>query len=153
MPATPPSAVGATSAALTVTACGPLQRVVHTPVKGKFFGMLINSDVDQGTTDELEPVTDENGVVRYYDRVLMPDGRTHLMGTQAIISTAVIGTAGARNLALGGGGSTGAWGQGGMGSSSANQQTQTKITLRACEVGVIEPPAPPPLPIIANIRQ
>jgi hypothetical protein len=113
--------------------CGPLERVIKTPVTGSFYGLVKKSKVDLGFTEELAPYIDDNGVEIQYKAVLNPDGSTSYYGHQVILSTAILGTSGARSIAGGGGAGSGGWGQGGLGSSSSNQQLVTTIVLHLCE--------------------
>lgn len=139
IPPTPPSTLAVGNIIKETTACGPLQRVVKTPVNGKFFGLFSSEDVPQGFTYDLEPEVDAQGRLLTYSELPLADGSGYRMiGNQAIIFATVIGTSGARNVALGGGGSSGSWGQGGGGTSAANQQLVTNIQLRACDMGTMK---------------
>lgn len=147
IPPTPPSTLAVGNIIKETGACGPLQRVTREPVQGVFFGLVHNSRVQQGWTDHLAPYVDEHGVEMQYRRVPMEDGVGYrLFGHQVTQYTTVLGVSGVRNVAIGGGGGNGAWGQGGMGTSSAIQQMVTSIELRECEIGVILPKAAPPPP-------
>ncbi|RQO45186.1 hypothetical protein DBV14_24020 [Variovorax sp. KBW07] len=152
VPPTPPSSLAVGNIVKETSACGPLQHVVKRPVAGTFIGLFSESKVDQGYTDELESYVGPNGEVEEYMQRPAPGGGYVLLGHQVSMYTAIIGVSGARNLALGGGGSQGSWGQGGTGTSSANQQLVTTIQLRLCEVGRYVPERvamkAPPLPII-----
>lgn len=153
VPPTPPSSLAVGNIVKETSACGPLQSVVKEPVQGTFFGLLLNSRIDQGYTEELAPYRDENGQVVEYRREPLPDGSGYrLFGHQVTQYTAIVGVSGARNIAVGAGGSGGGWGQGGLGTSSANQQMVTTVQLRSCEIGTVLT-AVPPLPDVAHIRQ
>jgi hypothetical protein len=143
VPATPPSTVAAGNLIKETTTCGPLQRVVRTPVDGTFIGLFRRSQVDQGWTEDLAPYLDARGREQVYREVPLEDGSgVRVYGHQAIMFTTVVGVASNRNIAIGGGGgsSGGNWGQGGMGSSSSNQRMITTIQLRSCEVGTFQFP-------------
>jgi hypothetical protein len=149
VPPTPPSTLSNGQIIKETTACGPLQRVVKTPVIGKDLGWIWNSNVEQGFTYDLEPVVDGNGVPITYGRFELPDGTGYrLIGNQAIIFAAVVGTASSKNIAIGGGGSNGNWGQGGGGNSGAIQQLITNIQLKVCDVGTFLYPRPPVVKIL-----
>lgn len=159
VPATPPSSVAAANVIQNTSACGPLQSITKRQVIGVFFGALGGQDeVKQGFTDELQPYRDEQGNVVEY--IVRPSfyGDRKVFGHQVTQYTAVIGISGARNFAIGGGGGTSQnWGQGGMGSSSANQQMVTTIQLRLCEIGILKAervePAVLALPVIKAVRE
>lgn len=142
VPATPPSVLASPNVTAIVGACGPLQAVIKTPVQGTFVGMFSESKIDQGFTYELADYVDRNGNIQDYRRVNLPEGGYKLYGHQVINFTAVVGVSGARNFALGGGTGGGSWGQGGTGTSSANQQIVTQIQLRSCEIGTFIPEKP-----------
>lgn len=114
----------------------------------------------QGYTEHLEPYVDAKGFQRDYRHVPLEDGSGYrVFGHQVTQYTTIVGIAGARNIAVGGGGGNGAWGQGGIGASSSMQQMVTTLQLRDCEIGtyVRPPPLPPPAPPIyvepKHIRQ
>lgn len=141
IPATPPSVIATGNIVKETTACGPLQKIEKTQVVGKFFGLMSESDVEQGFTYDLVAWYDDKGQLMNYFEVPLPDGSgVRLIGHQAIIFSTVVGTANARHLALGGGGSGGNWGQGGTGTSATNQQLVTNIQLRHCEIGIMKSP-------------
>ena len=153
VPATPPSSLAVGNIVKETSACGPLQAVIREPVEGTFFGLVLNSKVNQGYTEELAPFRDESGKIVEYRREALPNGSGYvLFGHQVTQYTAIVGVSGARNIAVGAGGSGGGWGQGGLGTSSANQQMVTKIELRSCEVGTFVTSAPP-LPYVGHVRQ
>ncbi len=130
-------------------ACGPLQRVVREPIEGTFFGLVKNTRVAQGYTDHLEPYLDGHGAEQQYKHVPLEDGVGYrLFGHQVTQYTTVLGVSGVRNIAVGGGGNSGAWGQAGMGTSGAMQRMATTIELRECEVGVIMPREAPRAPVV-----
>ena len=143
IPPTPPSTIAVGNIIKETTACGPLQAVEKTPINGKFFGVMFESDVEQGFTYDLVPWYDDDGSVVHYLEIPLENGRGYrLIGHQAVIFATVVGTANSRNVAIGGGSSGGSWGQGGTGTSAANQQLVTNIQLRHCEYGFIEYQAP-----------
>lgn len=140
VPFTPPSQLAVGNVIKETFACGPLQRIVRTPVDGTFIGLLSRKSIPQGYTDDLQPVLDADGAQVDYRQAALPDGSGYrLFGHQVTMFTTVIGVASNRNIAIGGGGggSGGGWGQGGMGSSSSNQRMVTSIQLRECEVGTV----------------
>ena len=144
MPPTPPSTLAIGNIVKETSACGPLQGLVRTPVQGTFEGLLTQTKIDQGHTDEIVPYTDKDGIQSQYLEVPLKDGSGYrVFGHQVTQYTTVLGVSGARNFALGGGNAGGAWGQGGLGSSSANQQLVTNIELLLCEVGTVRFPAEP----------
>lgn len=138
------------------SACGPLQSVIKRPVEGTFFGLVLNSKTEQGFTEELTPYLNKDGEIQEYLQIPLADGSGYkLFGHQVTQYSAIIGISGARNIAIGTGGSQGSWGQGGLGTSSSNQQLVTTIELRLCEVGTVidRKPPPPPLPVIAKVHE
>jgi len=137
IPGTPPSQLAVGNIIKETSACGPMQTIVRQPVNGTFIGLLRNSAVPQGWTDDLEPYRDANGTPMEYRQVRTANGDVRVFGQQVIMFTTVIGVASNRNLALGGGGGGGSWGQAGMGSSSSNQRMVTTIQLRDCEIGTL----------------
>lgn len=141
VPPTPASFVAAGNVIKETSECGPLQAISERDVNGTFHGLFVNSNVHQGYHQELVPYRDENGNEQQYKEVLLPthDGY-RIFGHQVTQYTTVVGVSGARNVAIGGGGSSGSWGQGGMGTSSANQQLVTTIQLRLCDMGTIKYP-------------
>lgn len=153
LPGTPPSVVGSTQAVVTVGACGPLVRVTKSKINGTFHGILWDSKVSQGYDESVEPVTNPDGTIRYYDQVTMPDGRIHLIGSQITAFDSVNGTSSARQIGIGTGGSSGGYGQGALGASSANQQQQVRLIVRPCEAGVVADPAPLSLPTVSHIHE
>jgi len=147
VPATPPSTLAAGNLLQHVSACGPLQQVVRTDVRGTFVGLVSDTHVDQGDTQELRPYIDDLGQRVDYWRRGEVGGDVRLFGHQVVTTSAVIGVAGARNIALGGG-SAGGWGQAGGGASASIQRLVTTIQLRECEAGVerVAKPEPAPMP-------
>jgi hypothetical protein len=139
VPPTPASSLAVGNISGETLNCGPLERVIKTPVTGSFYGLVKKSKVDLGFTEELAPYLDDNGVEIQYKAVLNPDGSTSYFGHQVILSTAILGTSGARSIAGGGGAGSGGWAQGGLGSSSSNQQLVTTILLRSCEASRTQP--------------
>ena len=150
VPSTPASALSAPGLLQTTSTCGPLQVVKRATVNGTFVGLVSDSAVDLGETQELAPYIDELGQQVDYRKHELPNGQgVQLFGHQVITTTAVIGVSGARNLALGGGGSSG-WGQAGGGASGAMQRLVTTYTLRECEAGIMKYRADPaPAPVVA----
>lgn len=125
---------GANVTAQAGTVCGPRQEIVSEPVSGTFHGLFVRRSVDQGTTDTLRPAPQAFRIVNY------PDGSQRYYGHQVTTYVAAVGVSGARSLALGGGGSRGDWGQGSLGTSSANQRLVIKHVLTECELGASPPP-------------
>ena len=146
VPPTPASVTGVGNIIHDVSTCGPLQSVIREPVQGHYFGMVSTTQFDLSYNDTLIPFFDDNGYEQLYRNV---QGRYY--GHQVISDTAILGTAAARNAALGGGGNDANWGQGGMGSSSSVQAMVTHIQLRLCDAGGREPQALPIIP--GDIRQ
>lgn len=153
IPVTPSSTVAVGNIIKETTTCGPLQAVVKTPVYGSYNGLLRTSKIDQGFTYDLKPYLDVNGAMQTSMEVVSADGVRRVWGHQAIIFSTVIGLSSNRNIALGGGGETGAWGQGGMGSSSSNTRLVTNIQLKLCELGHFVPEAEKVLVEEKPIRQ
>lgn len=141
VPATPPSHLAVGNIVKETSACGPLQAISKREIKGTFHGIFSTSEVPQGFHQELVPYIDDNGVEQQYKNVPLPTGDGYrVFGHQVTQYTTVVGVSGARNIAIGGGGSSGSWGQGGMGTSSANQQLVTTLQLRLCEIGTVKYP-------------
>ena len=141
VPATPPSHLAVGNIVKETSACGPLQAISKREIKGTFHGIFSTSEVLQGFHQELVPYIDVNGVEQQYKNVPLPTGDGYrVFGHQVTQYTTVVGVSGARNIAIGGGGSSGSWGQGGMGTSSANQQLVTTLQLRLCEIGTVKYP-------------
>lgn len=155
VPPTPPSVVGIGNIVKETLACGPLQAVERVEVFGVFHGIFSKDTTPQGWTERLIPyVKDEKQV--YYHHVDDPlvKGDKIIMGHQPVLTWAMAGIAGARNLAVGGGNSSGSHGQAGGGTSSSNTQMITNIQLRECEVGRLmrkpEPPVAPPPTVVTT---
>jgi len=129
VPPTPPTTIAGATVVVSRDACGPLQRIIRTPVVGQFMGFWSTSEVPQGYTDELAPYYAWDGTEQLYRQI---GGRT--FGHQVTQYTAVVSTGGARNVAIGGGSSSGSWAQGGGGASGAAQQMVTTIQLRLCQI-------------------
>ena len=141
VPATPASQLAVGNIVKETSACGPLQAISKREIKGTFHGIFSTSEVPQGFHQELVPYIDVNGVEQQYKHVPLPTGDGYrVYGHQVTQYTTVVGVSGARNIAIGGGGSSGSWGQGGMGTSSANQQLVTTLQLRLCEIGTVKYP-------------
>ena len=133
---TMPSTVAIGNTIKETTACGPLQRIVRTPVNGEFRGIAHKSRVPQGWTDDLAPYLDTNGNVQRYSYEPLPDGSgSRMFGHQVIMFNTPVGVSGATNIAFGGF-SGGNGGNAGGGSSSAQSRQTTTIQLRDCEIGV-----------------
>lgn len=128
-----PATVAAANVSVQAGACGPRQVVTHRPVEGTFIGLFKSRRIAQGVTDSLEQAPDP---FRY---ITLPDGSRRMYGHRVITYTTVVGVSGSRNVQLGGGGSSGNWGQGGYGTSSAMQQLVVRHTLEECEVGTVQP--------------
>jgi hypothetical protein len=137
VPPTPPSSLAVGNVVVETSACGPLQRVVKTPVDGVFYGLFKNSKTPLGFTEELAPYVDEHGDVQEYKKVLADDGYT-LYGHQVTQYTAILGVSAGRSSAVGGGAGSGSWGQAGLGTTSSNQRLITNLILRSCEIGTIK---------------
>ena len=129
------STIGVGNIIKETTACGPLQSVVKTAVVGQFNGLFRSGQMQQGFTYDLAPYVDSNGTEHANKEIVGADGVRRVYGHQAIIFSTIVGLASNKNIAIGGGGNEGAWGQGGMGSSSTNQQLVTNIQLKLCELG------------------
>ncbi len=137
IPGTPPSQLAVGNVIKETSACGPLQQIIRRPVTGTFIGLISTRGIPQGYTDDLAPMTDGNGARIDYRQAPMPGGGYRLFGHQVTMFTTVVGIASSRNIALGGGGTSGSWGQAGMGASSSNQRLVTSIQLRECEIGTL----------------
>jgi hypothetical protein len=145
VPPTPASQLAVGNIVKETLACGPLMKKSERRVQGTYFGLILNSKFDQGHDDQIEPVLDANGNEMYQDVPLTNDARGegyHRYGSQVVMFTAVIGLAGARNIAVGAGGSEGGWGQGGMGGSGSIQQMVTTVQIVPCDLGtfITKPP-------------
>lgn len=138
VPPTPPSINGVSGIIKDISVCGPLMRVTNSQVLGVFHGFTGRDYDHQGYNQELAPYIGEDGRVVMYHHEPLPDGSGYTRyGHQVVETTALIGTAGARNLSLGGGGGQNSnWAQGGGGSTSNAQQLITTIRLRLCEKDV-----------------
>lgn len=147
VPGNQSSTIAAANIIKETTACGPLQSVVRTPITGTWNGLFRSVPVNQGFTYDLAPYTDVNGQTQAYIEEVGQDGVRRVFGHQAIIFSTVIGLASNRNVALGGGGSDGGWGQAGMGASSSNQQLVTNIQLKRCEMGAYKE-----VPVIVEVE-
>jgi hypothetical protein len=152
IPATPSSSLAAGNLVKDVSSCGPLMAVQRIPITGAFFGMVKRQDVEQGFTESVVPYLDRSGRQQMYLDVPLASGAGYTrFGHRVVQTTTVIGTAGARNLALGGGGAGGSWGQVGGGASSSMQQIVTTVQLEYCEIGEFKPRpqiVPVSLPVI-----
>lgn len=131
VPPTPASVTGVGQIVHDVSACGPLHGVVREPVPGHYFGFFSTTQFDVSYTDTLIPYFDERGNEQLYRYA-----RGKYIGHQVVSDTSILGTAAARNVALGGGGgSSHSWGQAGGGASSSVQALVTHIQLRLCVAG------------------
>ena len=120
-PSVPMSISPATSVAVIADPdCGPYQEVIRTPVYGYFFGIASTSRKVLDHDDTLAPPS------RYDDE--------STMGVKAIYTVSTVNLAGARSISLGGGGSSGGWGQGNTGTTSSMTAQVTHIQLRACRL-------------------
>lgn len=138
IPPTPASQLGVGNIIKETGTCGPLQRITARKVEGTFHGLFFDSKVDQGYTEQLAPYLDANGNEALYKNVPLPTGDGYrIIGHQVTQYTTIVGVSGARNIAIGGGGSSGSWGQGGLGTSSANQQLVTTLQLSLCDMGTV----------------
>ena len=151
VPLTPSSNLAVGNIVKETGSCGPLQTVVREKITGYYFGIISTGRVPLGYNDRLAPFVDAKGERQDYREVPLPDGTGYrLFGHQVTQYTTVLGVASNRNIALGGGGSSGSWGQGGLGASSSIQQFVTSIQLRECEIGtVIRQPVAPPVAALA----
>lgn len=132
IPATPASSVPGAMIASQVTACGPRMHVDREPIDVHNEGLVSSTTKQQGWTYRLVPAADY-GLETFEER----GGRFY--GHQAILTYAVVSTGYARQLVIGGGGSSGSWGQGGIGGSGANQQLVTNIQLIPCVLPAAAP--------------
>lgn len=107
--------------------CGPMISVKKTPIVGKFFGLLSDSDAQLGDDYEVEPYKDEQGNV-----VAFTEANGRVMGHKLVLLSTTLNVAGSRGFSLGGGGSNGGWGQGGASGSSAMQRLVTKAIVVPC---------------------
>lgn len=139
VPPTPPSHVAIGNIIKETLACGPLQKVVKTPITGTSRGLFSRTTVNQGYTYDLEPFIDNDGNMVDYRRVYNPDGSIQLFGHQVVMFATIVGLSSGGNFAIGGGGGGGAWGQGGFGTSSSNTRLVTNIQLVQCEIGTFKP--------------
>ncbi|WP_323120025.1 hypothetical protein [Burkholderia alba] len=147
VPPTPASQLAVGNIVKETLACGPIVRKRSMPVKGTYFGLFLNSQIEQGHDDLIEPLLDQNGNETYRDVPISDERGTgfHRYGSQVVMFTAIVGLAGARNIAIGGGGSEGAWGQGGGGSSGSIQQMVTTVQIVPCDMGTYITPVIAPL--------
>lgn len=138
-----------------VKECGPLRSVKTEDVKGYFFGLTGTSEVVLGTTDQLVPYNGDDGAKAgsRYDEEKQDLGKGKFLvrryGHQPVISSVVVSVAGARQVTIGGWGSSGG-AQGSGGASSSMGTMVTKIQLLPCEAPGYEytptPPTPKPVP-------
>lgn len=148
VPATPPSVVAGAVLSTTVSACGPLQRIVAEPVYGDYRGMFSHEQVFLGQDQHTDMYLDEFGMPQTY---MVINGRYY--GHQVIYTSGALGVAAGSNVSIGGWGSSGAGGNGGGGVSGAMQRIVTTVQTRLCDAGpvaipqsIILPP-PPPVPV------
>ncbi len=149
VPFTPPATTGIGNIVTETSACGPLQRVVKTPIEGTFQGFFKSKTFTQGYTYEIDNYLDKDGQVLFYKRMPIPgtNNSFRIVGHQVIMTTTTVGVSSIRNVALGGAGSSGSWGQAGGGGSTSISQLVTNIQLRYCEVGSIERAVASTLPV------
>ena len=107
--------------------CGPYQRVIQTPVYGLFFGITHTKRTPIDHDDTLADPT--------------PEAMNSTWGGRAIYTVSTVNLAGARSISLGGGGSSGGWGQGNTGTTSSMTAQVTHIQMRVCRM-VVERSAP-----------
>lgn len=132
----PPSTAVVGNIETHVTACGPLQQVIKTPVKGTYVGVFKNTSIDLGEDMELAPVRDEAGNEVYYAEKMFVEGSEKVIrrfGSQVYITTALPNVSGASTFSIGFAGSSGG-GNGGAGSSSAMTRIVTKVMVISCEL-------------------
>lgn len=138
VPPTPASVQAVGNIVKETTACGPLMSTMREPIFGTIVGAFGGQrQVPQGWQYDLVPVMNPDGTRKMYYEQKLSDGSVRLYGSQAFITWAVIGTASARNLTIGGGSSEGGWGQGGAGSTASIQRIATNIQLVGCEIGTM----------------
>ena len=122
-PSVPMSISPASNIAMTADPqCGPYQKVIRTPVYGLFFGITHTKRVILDHDDTLADPT--------------PQAMDSVYGVRAIYTISTINLAGARSISLGGGGSSGGWGQGNSGTTSSMTAQVTHIQLRSCRMAV-----------------
>ncbi|WP_155623821.1 hypothetical protein [Burkholderia territorii] len=139
VPPTPASNLAVGNIVKETLACGPLAKKTSRTVEGTYFGLLSDSKFEQGHDDSVEPILDGDGRQMYHDVPLVNDLRGqgfHRYGSQIVMFTAIVGIAGARNIAIGAGSSAGGWGQSGMGTSGSIQQMVTTIQVIPCDLGI-----------------
>ncbi|WP_155627016.1 hypothetical protein [Burkholderia diffusa] len=139
VPPTPASNLAIGNIVKETLACGPLVKKTSRKVEGTYFGILSDSKFEQGHDDSVEPVLDGEGRQMYDDVPLVNDSRGqgyHRYGSQVVMFTAIVGLAGARNVAIGAGSSAGGWGQSGMGTSGSIQQMVTTVQIVPCDLGI-----------------
>lgn len=135
-PAVPMSISPASSIAVMVDPqCGPYQRVIQTPVYGLFFGITHTSRKVIDHDDTLADPT--------------PEALDSMWGGRAVYTVSTVNLAGARSISLGGGGSSGGWGQGNTGTTSSMTAQVTHIQMRVCRMQVAQPPRVVFVPAVA----
>lgn len=151
VPPTPPAMVGVGNVVTITTACGAPQQVNTKPVSNLLVGIFRNKIFEIGETDRLIPVLDPAGQPIHYrsEWEQNQDGSYDLVkyGTQATIFATVVGSAAVQNIAIGGGGGSGSWGQAGGGTSGAITQMVDHIEIHECELQRLRP-IPVTLPVI-----
>lgn len=156
IPPTPASQLAIGSIVKETLACGPLMKKISKKVEGTYFGLVSNAQFEQGHDDSIEPVLDSRGRETYDDVPLDADPRGegfHRYGSQVVIFTGIVGLAGARNIAIGAGASSGSWGQAGMGGSGAIQQMVTTVQIIPCDLGVfVTKPADGDISLLSRIH-
>ena len=130
-----------------VGVCGPRMDIQRDDVTGVYQGLMFKTKINQGHDDLLVSKLDANGQPVIFKQALV-NGNIVTLGHQPIITTAIIGLGGSKNLGLGGGGNGGgSWGQAGAGSSAQTQRMITNIQLVDCVVAVT------PIKTVANIKE
>ncbi|WP_321900115.1 hypothetical protein [Paraburkholderia heleia] len=138
VPPTPASQLAIGNIVKETLACGPMMKKTSTTIEGTYFGLALNSKFEQGHDDVVEPVLDASGSETYDEVPLVNDPRGegfHRYGSQVVMFTAIVGLAGARNIAIGAGSAAGGWGQGGLGGSGSIQQMVTTVQIVPCDLG------------------
>lgn len=134
VPPSTPSILGVGQIVVTAGKCGPLVAVEHDDVHGVVLGYFHTGTVDLGQTDRVVPFRDAAGHIQQWNKEPRMDGVDgyDLYGDQVTLVSSVLGVAGAKNLALGGGTGNGSWGQGGAGQSSSMQRLVSQVQIVPC---------------------
>lgn len=137
VPTTPVSFAPAGNVAQADLGCGPLVEVVKTPVVGLISGFFADEHVDLGFTFEIVPVlgADKFPVLYMEKEFVQPNGDRVIrrVGSRVVEQSAVLNVSAAKNLAIGGFGSSGGGNVGG-GSSSAMTRLVTNVQVLPCEL-------------------